>query len=54
MLNNKNIKAIVNNNSNSEYSNHVLNTGHAYGTITNTMNIIRTHRKGKYLNTLRK
>jgi hypothetical protein len=31
-----------------------LNTGHAYGTITDTMDIITTWRKGKYLNTLEK
>jgi hypothetical protein len=43
---------IRSNNSNSEYSNHILNTGHAYGTITVTMEIITTGRQGKYLNTL--
>jgi hypothetical protein len=32
----------------------MLNTGHKYGTITDTMDIIRTHRKGKHLNTLEK
>jgi hypothetical protein len=48
------IHAIRNNNSNSGYSNHILNTGHKYGTITDTMDIIRTHRKGKHLNTLEK
>jgi hypothetical protein len=32
----------------------ILNTGHKYGTITDTMDIIRTHRKGKHLNTLEK
>jgi predicted patatin/cPLA2 family phospholipase len=34
------------------YSNHILNTGHAYGTVTDTMDIITTGRKGKHLNTL--
>jgi hypothetical protein len=48
------IQAIRNNNSNSGYSNVILNTGHKYGTITDTMDIIRTHRKGKHLNTLEK
>jgi hypothetical protein len=38
--------------SNSGYSNHILNTGHTYGTITDTMVIITTGRNGKYLNTL--
>jgi hypothetical protein len=40
------IQAIRNNNSNSEYSNHILNTGHAYGTITNMMDIVKTVKKG--------
>jgi hypothetical protein len=46
------MQAIRNNNSNSGYSNHILNAGHNYGTITNTTDIIRTHRKGKHVNTL--
>jgi hypothetical protein len=37
---------------NSGYSNHILSTGHAYRTITDTMEIVTTGRKGKYLNTL--
>jgi hypothetical protein len=48
----KNIQAIRSNNSSSGYSNHILNTGHAYGTITDTMDIVRTAKKGKHLNTL--
>jgi hypothetical protein len=48
------IQAIRNNNSNSGYSNHTLNTGHTYVSITDTMDIIKTERKGKYLNTLEK
>jgi hypothetical protein len=36
---------------NSRYSNHILNAGHAYGTIADTMEIITTGKKGKYLNT---
>jgi hypothetical protein len=31
----------IRNNSNSGYSNHILNTGHAYGTITDTMDIVK-------------
>jgi hypothetical protein len=31
---------------NSGYSNHILNTGHTYGTITDTMEIVTTRRKG--------
>jgi hypothetical protein len=50
----KNIQAFKNNNSNSGYSNHILNTGHKYGTITGTINIIRTQRKGKHFNTQEK
>jgi hypothetical protein len=34
------IQAIRNNNSNSGYSNHILNMGHTYGTITVTMDVI--------------
>jgi V8-like Glu-specific endopeptidase len=41
--------AIRNNSSNSGYPNHILNTGYNYGTIRDTMDIIRTYRKGKYL-----
>jgi hypothetical protein len=48
------ILAIKNNNSNSGYSNHILNTGHKYGLITDTMDIIKTHKKGKHMNTLEK
>jgi hypothetical protein len=33
-------QAIQNNNGNSGYSNHILNTGHAYGSITDTMKVI--------------
>jgi hypothetical protein len=40
------------NNSNTGYENHILNTGHAYGTITDTMEIMKTERKGRHLNTL--
>jgi hypothetical protein len=48
------IHAIRNNDSNSGYSNHILNTGQKYGTIADTMGIIKTHRKGKHLNILEK
>ncbi|PNF26379.1 hypothetical protein B7P43_G17880 [Cryptotermes secundus] len=46
------IHDIRHNNSNTGYSEHILNTEHAYGTIENTMDIIATGRKGQYLNTL--
>jgi hypothetical protein len=43
------IHDIRSNNSNSGYSNHILNAGHTYGTICHTMDVITTGRKGKYL-----
>jgi hypothetical protein len=43
------IHDIRNNNSNSGYSNHILNTGHAYGVMIDTMDVITTGRKGKHL-----
>jgi hypothetical protein len=39
------IQAIRNNNSNSGYASRILNTGQTYGTITDTMDIIITHKK---------
>jgi hypothetical protein len=36
-----------NNNGNSGYSNHILSTECTYGSITDTMNIIKTEEKGK-------
>jgi hypothetical protein len=45
------IHDIRGNNSNRGYSNHILNTGHTHGTITDTMEII-TRKKGKHLNPL--
>jgi hypothetical protein len=35
-------------------SSHILNTGHTYGTIKDAMDIVRTQKKGKRLNTLEK
>jgi hypothetical protein len=46
------IRDIKNNNSKSGYSNHILNTRHSYGNIIDTMEIIKTERKGKHVNTL--
>jgi hypothetical protein len=45
---------IKSNNSNTGYSNHILNSGHNYGTIEDTMEIITMGRKGQYLKTLEK
>jgi hypothetical protein len=36
------------------YSNHILNTGHTYGTITDTMDIVKTGKNSKHLNTSEK
>jgi hypothetical protein len=47
------IHDIKSNNSNSGYSNHILNTEHTYGAIADTMEII-TGKKGKYFNSLEK
>jgi hypothetical protein len=47
------IHDIRSNNSNTGYANHILNTGHTYGTITDTMETMKTERKGRYLNTER-
>jgi hypothetical protein len=46
------IQAIRSNNGTSGYSNHILNTGHAYGNITDTMDIIKTEKKEKHMTTL--
>jgi hypothetical protein len=45
---------IRSNKNNCGYSNNILNTGHTYGTIADIMEIIKTGRKEKYLNTLEK
>jgi hypothetical protein len=47
------IKAIRNNSSYSEYTSHILNMEHTYGTITDTMDIIRTQKR-KTLKHIRK
>jgi hypothetical protein len=39
------IHDIRSNNSNTGYSNHILNTGHTCGTITDTMEIIKTEER---------
>jgi hypothetical protein len=42
---------IKSNNSNTGYSRHILDNGHSYGTMEDTMDVIRIGSKGKYLNT---
>jgi hypothetical protein len=46
------IQAIRNNNGNSGYSKHILNTGHTYKSVTDMMKVLKTQRKGKHLNAL--
>lgn len=48
------IQAVRNNNGNSGCSNHILDTGHTYWSITDTINIIKTEKKGKHLIILEK
>jgi hypothetical protein len=48
------IQAVRKNRSNSGYSNHILNIEHKYGSITDTMDIIKAEKKGKHLNILEK
>jgi hypothetical protein len=48
----ENIQAIRNNNNNSRYSNHILNIGYVYGSITDTMKVVKIEKKGKHMNTL--
>jgi hypothetical protein len=42
------IQAIRNNKQTSKCAQHILDTGHAYGTIEETMDIIQTTKKGMY------
>jgi hypothetical protein len=36
------------------YARHILITGHSYGQLDNTMDILQVAKKGKYMNTLEK
>jgi hypothetical protein len=36
------------------YSQHIINRGHKYGNIENTLNVLNTQKKGAFLNTLQK
>jgi hypothetical protein len=45
----ENTHAIRSNNGKSGYWNHILNTEHTYGTITDPMDVITTERKGRHL-----
>jgi hypothetical protein len=48
------VQAMRNNRPDTGYCRHILDTGHAYGSIENTMAIIRKAKKGKFLNSLEK
>jgi hypothetical protein len=48
------IHAIRNKNSNTGYANHLLNTGHKNGIMTDTMEIIKAGKKGKTPQHIRK
>jgi hypothetical protein len=50
-LDTKNVNKPIKYNSsyNLEYSSHILNMGHICQTITDAMDIVRTHKKGKHL-----
>jgi hypothetical protein len=39
------VQAIRNNDGTSGYSNHILSTGHTCGSVTDTMNIIKTEKR---------
>jgi hypothetical protein len=46
------INAIHSNKTSSRYAQHILETGHAYGTIEDTLSILHRERKGVLMNTL--
>jgi hypothetical protein len=48
------MQEIRKNNGNSGYSNHILNTGHTYGTISVKMDIIKTEKERKAFKHIRK
>jgi hypothetical protein len=46
------MREIRNNKKNTGYSHHVLNTCHTYGTLEDTLQIVKIQNKGPHLNTL--
>jgi hypothetical protein len=46
------VRDIRSNKSTSGYVQHILETGHAFGNINDTMEIVKVKQKGLYLNTL--
>jgi hypothetical protein len=49
---NEHIHAIKANKQNSKYAEHILDTGHTYSTVNETLEILHTEKKGQLLNTL--
>jgi hypothetical protein len=47
----KNIKAIKANKQNPKYVQHILDKGHTYGTVTETLEILYTEKKGHFIDT---
>jgi hypothetical protein len=48
------IQDIRNNRTKIGYSQHVINTGHEYNNVENTLNVLNIQKKGAFLNTLEK
>jgi hypothetical protein len=48
------IQDIRNNRTKTGYSQHIINTGHEYGNIENTLNVLNVQKKGAFLNILEK
>jgi hypothetical protein len=46
------LEHIHTNKATSRYAHHILDTGHAYGTIEDTLNILHLEKKGPLMNTL--
>jgi hypothetical protein len=48
------IRTIRHNNDTSTFAQHILNAGHTYGSIQDTMDIVHIARKGMYMNNIEK
>jgi hypothetical protein len=48
------IQDMWNNRGNTGFSQHILDTGHSYGSMENTMTVLKTGNKGQYMNSLEK
>jgi hypothetical protein len=46
------VRDIRSNKEKTGYSHHILSTGHTYGTLEDTLKIVKIQRKGPHLNTL--